>query len=653
MAPTFSSGRSAAGTPSGPFGRTTSGGASPSRGLSPAPRGLSPARSPSRGVSPVRPMDASHSRLPSAQLRPAAYASGGPGKPGSGRVTSPSESMIPFSRTAAVIGKKQMSMALKHAHADRDTFRQKRQARTVAEHRLRHLSTDDASPTINSSRRNQWAPTDEQAKQAFREALRCGKVRPRTLKLMFVGQARAGKTSTLKALTGRGFNPSEPSTHGLATVLPLVETESSEDALAGETFGVRSSFVSRWQVINRPEHEVHAEELHKGCAQYITHHIAARLQGEGGLNSREISMTSDEGRGESDVDPALSSLMVKMPVDLLTRVMQGDMPDANEDEPVILKTWDFGGQHEYYVMHHLFITNRGVYIVVTRLDSWLRGDERDAEEPSLGQDYEPPLEALTFWLSSIHVHAPDALVVIVGTHSDRIPAALQREVENRVEAEILWLLEQVPGVERQVVVNEDQGLCFFPISNAAGAGDPALRNLRECIDQAVNMVRMGPSKAWAAAPTLRLVQTVRTIPKAMPDEMNTCGRITVHPAGNFVLVSNRGHDSMAVFKVHHNDMEVPGMLTLANAHHSGGATPRHFAFDESGQWLIAANQDSDHVAIFSFNLATGNLVWTRNRYYVPSPNFVCSVRPHRANKRLPTSRMPGSFPQNRSPLAKL
>eukprot|EP00971_Amphidinium_carterae_P228700 4536578-Amphidinium_carterae.1 len=39
--------------------------------------------------------------------------------------------------------------------------------------------------------------------------------------------------------------------------------------------------------------------------------------------------------------------------------MQGDMPDANEDEPVILKTWDFGGQHEYYVMHHLFITNRG------------------------------------------------------------------------------------------------------------------------------------------------------------------------------------------------------------------------------------------------------------------------------------------------------
>eukprot|EP00971_Amphidinium_carterae_P143127 2835925-Amphidinium_carterae.1 len=49
------------------------------------------------------------------------------------------------------------------------------EARTVAEHRLRHLSTDDASPTINSSRRNQWAPTDEQAKQAFREALRCGK----------------------------------------------------------------------------------------------------------------------------------------------------------------------------------------------------------------------------------------------------------------------------------------------------------------------------------------------------------------------------------------------------------------------------------------------------------------------------------------------
>jgi hypothetical protein len=44
--------------------------------------------------------------------------------------------------------------------------------------------------------------------------------------------------------------------------------------------------------------------------------------------------------------------------------------------------------------------------------------------------------------------------------------------------------------------------------------------------------------------------------------------------------------------------------------------------------LITANQDSDSIGVFRFNLATGNLAWTGNEYRVPSPNFVCSVRPH-------------------------
>ena len=38
---------------------------------------------------------------------------------------------------------------------------------------------------------------------------------------------------------------------------------------------------------------------------------------------------------------------------------------------MLLQTWDFGGQREYYVMHHLFLTNRGVYLVVLNLELWL------------------------------------------------------------------------------------------------------------------------------------------------------------------------------------------------------------------------------------------------------------------------------------------
>jgi 6-phosphogluconolactonase (cycloisomerase 2 family) len=134
-------------------------------------------------------------------------------------------------------------------------------------------------------------------------------------------------------------------------------------------------------------------------------------------------------------------------------------------------------------------------------------------------------------------------------------------------------------------------------------------------------------EANTAEPTLRLKQTVRTIPDGWPTDMNTCGRICVHPAGNFVLVSNRGHDSISVFRVHHEPLN-PGMLSLVDVQHTRGATPRHFQFDGSGQWLITANQDSDSIGVFRFNLATGKLDWTGNEYRVPSPNFVCSVRPH-------------------------
>ena len=144
------------------------------------------------------------------------------------------------------------------------------------------------------------------------------------------------------------------------------------------------------------------------------------------------------------------------------------------------------------------------------------------------------------------------------------------------------------------------------------------------------------AKAWAEAPTpeakvaavsrmgptLTLIQTVSTVPEAFPFEMNTCGRTTIHPSGNFVITSNRGHDSVAVHRIH-RDSSPPGMLTLAGIFHTRGETPRHFQFDKSGQWLLVANQDSNTCAVFAFNTATGRVTYTGNTYNCPSPNFVC------------------------------
>lgn len=140
------------------------------------------------------------------------------------------------------------------------------------------------------------------------------------------------------------------------------------------------------------------------------------------------------------------------------------------------------------------------------------------------------------------------------------------------------------------------------------------------------LIEGGAEKAADAKPTLRIVQSVSTIPEGFPGEMNTCGRLAVHSSGNFVLVSNRGHDSITVFRVHHEAPHV-GLLSVATTQHTRGFTPRHFQFDGSGQWLITANQDSDSIGVFRFNLATGKLDWTGHEYEVPSPNFVCNVVP--------------------------
>eukprot|EP00405_Crypthecodinium_cohnii_P032871 CAMPEP_0206522408 /NCGR_PEP_ID=MMETSP0324_2-20121206/66975_1 /ASSEMBLY_ACC=CAM_ASM_000836 /TAXON_ID=2866 /ORGANISM="Crypthecodinium cohnii, Strain Seligo" /LENGTH=429 /DNA_ID=CAMNT_0054016587 /DNA_START=38 /DNA_END=1324 /DNA_ORIENTATION=- len=145
--------------------------------------------------------------------------------------------------------------------------------------------------------------------------------------------------------------------------------------------------------------------------------------------------------------------------------------------------------------------------------------------------------------------------------------------------------------------------------------------------QAQRMLEMSEEDLATAAPTLRLRQTIRTIPDAFPGDMNTCGRITAHSHGNFVLVSNRGHDSITVFRVNRT-LRRAGELSVVGCFHTRGATPRHFAFDHSGQWLISCNQDSDRLAVFRFNLANGKLEYSGHEYSVPSPNFACSIFTH-------------------------
>ena len=89
---------------------------------------------------------------------------------------------------------------------------------------------------------------------------------------------------------------------------------------------------------------------------------------------------------------------------------------------------------------------------------------------------------------------------------------------------------------------------------------------------------------------------------------NSTAEIAVNKAGTVVYGSNRGHDSIAVFNVDPAEVysdPVGQVPTL-------GKTPRNFALDPTGAWLLAANQDSSDIAIFKVNGPTGQLVPSAN-----------------------------------------
>jgi 6-phosphogluconolactonase len=118
----------------------------------------------------------------------------------------------------------------------------------------------------------------------------------------------------------------------------------------------------------------------------------------------------------------------------------------------------------------------------------------------------------------------------------------------------------------------------------------------------------------AAAGSLKEVQTISALPAGFKGA-NSSAEIAVHPSGKFLYASNRGHDSIAIFRI---DVAA-GTLTAAGHAPAGGKTPRNFAIDPSGKFLLAANQDSGNVVVFRIDPSTGALTPAGVEVSVPSP----------------------------------
>ena len=98
--------------------------------------------------------------------------------------------------------------------------------------------------------------------------------------------------------------------------------------------------------------------------------------------------------------------------------------------------------------------------------------------------------------------------------------------------------------------------------------------------------------------------------------------VHISPDGNFLYVSNRGHDSIGVFRVE----KATGSLELVSHFPTHGKFPRDFALDPTGKFLFVANQNSDTIVQFEINCETGELERVGDIIEVPIPVCVKFVK---------------------------
>jgi len=126
----------------------------------------------------------------------------------------------------------------------------------------------------------------------------------------------------------------------------------------------------------------------------------------------------------------------------------------------------------------------------------------------------------------------------------------------------------------------------------------------------------------AARGSMHELQVISTLPEGYTGSKSGA-EIAIDPTGKFLYASNRGHDSIAIFKVD----AAKGTLTAAGNVPSGGKTPRYFVIDPTGNYLLAAHQDSNSVVEFKIDRQTGGLTPTGETLDIGAPVCVIFVSP--------------------------
>lgn len=298
-------------------------------------------------------------------------------------------------------------------------------------------------------------------------------------KLMVVGEGRAGKTSTIKSLMRSGFNPEEESTRGANVQTITVENWEEDDSAVDLSTHVANVVDLKRKIGSENKGDIKDkqsddEPLHKDNP--MPQKGKKKTESEPTRTNKGHPITT-QGNKNDDHNEKVRPLPTigKEEMKILGEAMLRRKKD--DDTGIRLTIWDYGGQEVFYALHHLFLTDYGVYMLAFNMKALLDSKTRVST-----------IEYIQFWLNSKKLHADHAPIILVGTHLDECPT--KKEEVNEI------LEEEVDLLNVEGLVTDESGLSYFPVDNRGGSGVDRLRKLINMTIESADFVKKKVPVSW-------------------------------------------------------------------------------------------------------------------------------------------------------------
>ena len=283
---------------------------------------------------------------------------------------------------------------------------------------------------------------------------------------MVVGEGGVGKTACVRSLLNQPFDPEWKSTIGVS----MAETRTTENG---------------WKKVNNSHFAL--DLLHKLAVRALATREEANDEEGKDDEAKDDEEEDDEDALGGTQTPTSNSqtvssgtedsgLHITLPIAAGEHEVGMDAEDSLEEayafnehllvtakqEKLALSVWDYGGQRVFYTLHHVFLTNYGMYLLVF-----------DGRKLEVGDADAHSMDFIKFWLNSIKLHAPEAPVLLVATFSEEL-----KDV-NALNTSVEAVIEKFS----QVVRPSSESICFFPVDNRVGSG---FETLKETVEQTMS-----------------------------------------------------------------------------------------------------------------------------------------------------------------------